>query len=104
MVTNSVGANVKYLVDRPDDEHCFRLHKDRVFYVSVKTMVRATNISRENLRSLGICMGKVSTELSAQLASSIPTLTPPFCANPLSSTTGLAVQCSSQRHRNFAYT
>lgn len=29
----SIGENVKLLVDRPDGSYCFRLHKDRVYYV-----------------------------------------------------------------------
>lgn len=29
----SVGENIQLLVDRPDGTYCFRLHKDRVYYV-----------------------------------------------------------------------
>ena len=29
----SIGDNIKLLLDRPDGTYCFRLHKDRVFYV-----------------------------------------------------------------------
>ena len=29
----SVGENIKLLIDRPDGVYCFRLHKDRVYYV-----------------------------------------------------------------------
>ena len=29
----SIGENVKLLVDRPDGNFCFRLHKDKVYYV-----------------------------------------------------------------------
>jgi len=29
----SIGDNIKLLIDRPDDVYCFRLHKDRVYYV-----------------------------------------------------------------------
>ena len=29
----SVGENLTLLVDRPDESFCFRLHKDRVYYV-----------------------------------------------------------------------
>jgi len=32
-LTKYVGENVRLLVDRPDGNYCFRLHKDRVFYV-----------------------------------------------------------------------
>lgn len=29
----SIGENMQLLVDRPDGSYCFRLHKDRVYYV-----------------------------------------------------------------------
>lgn len=53
-----IGENVKLLVDRPDGNYCFRLHKDRVYYVSEQLMRRATNIARKQLISLGTCIGK----------------------------------------------
>jgi hypothetical protein len=28
-----IGRNVKQLVERPDERYCFRLHRDRVYYV-----------------------------------------------------------------------
>lgn len=28
-----IGRNIKFLIDRPDEPHCFRLHNDRVYYV-----------------------------------------------------------------------
>ena len=31
--SSSVGENLRLLVDRPDESYCFRLHKDRVYYV-----------------------------------------------------------------------
>ena len=53
-----VGENLRLLVDRPDENYCFRLHKDRVYYVSERIMKRATNVARKNLISLGVCIGK----------------------------------------------
>ena len=32
-VVFSIGENIKLLIDRPDGVYCFRLHKDRVYYV-----------------------------------------------------------------------
>ncbi len=32
-IPHSIGENVRLLVDRPDGNYCFRLHKDRVYYV-----------------------------------------------------------------------
>ena len=33
-----IGENIKMLIDREDGKYCFRLHKDRVYYVSEKIM------------------------------------------------------------------
>lgn len=32
-LTCSIGSNVEQLVNQQDDPHCFRLHKDRVYYI-----------------------------------------------------------------------
>lgn len=32
-MTTSMGPNVEQLLNRTDDPHCFRLHKDRVYYI-----------------------------------------------------------------------
>ena len=70
-----IGENIKLLIDREDGTYCFRLHKDRVYYVSEKIMkqvgtiwkykyihlelsLQASNVARENLVSLGTCFGK----------------------------------------------
>ena len=33
-----IGDNIKLLIDRSDGAYCFRLHRDRVYYVSEKIM------------------------------------------------------------------
>jgi 60S ribosome subunit biogenesis protein NIP7 len=53
-----LGKNISSLLDRPTDPHCFRLHDDRVFYLSDRVMQAATTVAREDLRSLGVCFGK----------------------------------------------
>lgn len=53
-----IGSNVKLLIDRPDGNYCFRLHREKVFYVSESIMLRSVNISRDNLISVGTCFGK----------------------------------------------
>jgi len=53
-----IGENIKGLVDRPDGPHCFRLHQERVYYVSEDIMRKAGNVSRDNLICLGSCLGK----------------------------------------------
>lgn len=54
------GKNLVHLIDRPDDPYCFRLHKDRVYYVSESTMRLSVSVARPNLISLGTCFGKFS--------------------------------------------
>lgn len=49
-----------HLVDRDDEPHCFRLHRDRVYYVSETAMRLAISVARPNLVSLGTCFGKFS--------------------------------------------
>ncbi|KAJ2184547.1 ribosome biosynthesis protein nip7, partial [Coemansia sp. RSA 530] len=57
-LTKYVGRNIVHLIDRPDEPYCFRLQKDRVYYVSEDIMRKATTIARHNLVSLGVCFGK----------------------------------------------
>lgn len=58
MIFFSIGENVKLLIDRPDGRYCFRLHKDRVYYVSEKLLRHATIIDRDKLISIGTNFGK----------------------------------------------
>eukprot|EP00088_Acartia_fossae_P021781 TRINITY_DN23120_c0_g1_i1.p1 TRINITY_DN23120_c0_g1~~TRINITY_DN23120_c0_g1_i1.p1 ORF type:complete len:192 (-),score=27.90 TRINITY_DN23120_c0_g1_i1:58-600(-) len=53
-----IGENVKMLIDRADGTYCFRLHKERVYYISEHIMKRSANISRDDLVSVGTCFGK----------------------------------------------
>ncbi|KAL2607774.1 hypothetical protein R1flu_026347 [Riccia fluitans] len=61
-----VGSNLKHMIERQATDgldskpggFCFRLHKQRVYYVSEAVVRRATNIAREKLSSLGTCIGK----------------------------------------------
>ncbi|MGH0127578.1 UNVERIFIED_CONTAM: hypothetical protein FKN15_043720 [Acipenser sinensis] len=62
-----IGDNIKLLVDRPDGTYCFRLHNDRVYYLSEKILKLATNISRNKLVSLGTCFGKFTKTLKFRL-------------------------------------
>eukprot|EP01129_Flabellula_baltica_P013448 TRINITY_DN6236_c0_g1_i1.p1 TRINITY_DN6236_c0_g1~~TRINITY_DN6236_c0_g1_i1.p1 ORF type:complete len:192 (+),score=33.20 TRINITY_DN6236_c0_g1_i1:34-576(+) len=57
-LSNYIGDNIRYLVERNDEPYCFRLHKDRVYYVPERIMLKATNINRKALISLGVCFGK----------------------------------------------
>ncbi|CAM9939644.1 60S ribosome subunit biogenesis protein NIP7 homolog [Lethenteron reissneri] len=55
-----VGDNVKMLLDRPDGSYCFRLQRERVYYMSDKLLRMATSVAREHLVCVGTCMGKFS--------------------------------------------
>jgi len=53
-----IGRNIKHLIDRPDEQYVFRLHGDKVYYLSETLMKQATTAGREELVSLGTCFGK----------------------------------------------
>jgi 60S ribosome subunit biogenesis protein NIP7 len=55
-----IGRSISALINRSDERHCFRLIKDRVFYVSESIMKAATSIRRDALLHLGVCLGKFS--------------------------------------------
>ncbi|XP_046559191.1 60S ribosome subunit biogenesis protein NIP7 homolog [Haliotis rubra] len=62
-----IGENIKLLLDRPDGAYCFRLHRDRVFYVREELMKKAGCVSRDNLISMGTCFGKFTKSGSFRL-------------------------------------
>eukprot|EP00820_Chromera_velia_P018855 Cvel_27767.t1-p1 / transcript=Cvel_27767.t1 / gene=Cvel_27767 / organism=Chromera_velia_CCMP2878 / gene_product=60S ribosome subunit biogenesis protein nip7, putative / transcript_product=60S ribosome subunit biogenesis protein nip7, putative / location=Cvel_scaffold3520:463-3118(-) / protein_length=115 / sequence_SO=supercontig / SO=protein_coding / is_pseudo=false len=53
-----VGQNLIQLVNRTDEPHFFRLHRERVFYVSEKQLKMAEHIPRKQLMSVGTIIGK----------------------------------------------
>merc|ERR1712087_79259 len=53
-----IGRGVKELIQRPDAPHCFRLHRDRVYYVQESQMKLAAALPREQLMSMGCVFGK----------------------------------------------
>ncbi|RYP12892.1 hypothetical protein DL765_007108 [Monosporascus sp. GIB2] len=62
-LANYTGSSLKNLIapldDSPDaDRYVFRLHKDRVYYVLLSIANLATSVARENLSSLGVCLGR----------------------------------------------
>ncbi|ORY30030.1 putative cytosolic large ribosomal subunit protein [Naematelia encephala] len=60
-LANFIGKNLVHLIDRDeDDAYCFRLHKDRVYYLPLSMLHLATSIARPNLVSVGTCFGKFS--------------------------------------------
>lgn len=67
LFASSIGRNIKHLIDRPDEDYCFRLHKDRVYYVSESVMRKATCVNRKQLMSVGTCFGKFTKTLKFRL-------------------------------------
>ncbi|KAI0321132.1 cytosolic large ribosomal subunit protein [Amylostereum chailletii] len=59
-LANYIGKNLIHLIDRTDEPYCFRLQKDRVYYVSESSMRLGISVARTNLVSLGTCFGKFS--------------------------------------------
>jgi 60S ribosome subunit biogenesis protein NIP7 len=57
-LSNYIGRNITLLIDRPQDPHVFRVHRDRVYYVSDQVLRMASSVARDNLLSLGVCFGK----------------------------------------------
>ncbi|KAI9296451.1 60S ribosome subunit biogenesis protein nip7 [Neoconidiobolus thromboides FSU 785] len=62
-----IGPNIVHLIDRPDELYCFRLHDNRVYYVSESIMRKATSVGRDQLMSLGVCFGKFTKTLKFKL-------------------------------------
>ncbi|RIA95778.1 60S ribosome subunit biogenesis protein nip7 [Glomus cerebriforme] len=53
-----IGRNIVHLIDRSDETYYFRLHHDKVYYMSEALMRQAISIGRDQLVSLGVCFGK----------------------------------------------
>ncbi|KAL2823824.1 hypothetical protein BDW59DRAFT_92539 [Aspergillus cavernicola] len=53
-----VGSSLKLLLGDGADRYVFRLSHNRVYYVRLSLANFATSIPRDQLLSLGICMGK----------------------------------------------
>ncbi|KAK8807840.1 hypothetical protein WA158_007369 [Blastocystis sp. Blastoise] len=66
-LTKYIGNNVDQLINRPDDPHCFRLHKDRVYYISENVLRVAGNVARGNIVSIGTKFGKFNHNLKFRL-------------------------------------
>lgn len=55
-----IGKGIKNLIDRPDEPHCFRMHKNRVYYVRESLMKKATNVSMDvGMGAPCICAARV---------------------------------------------
>lgn len=61
-LANYTGSSLKNLIapldDSPNsDRYVFRMQKNRVYYVLLSVANLATSVSRDNLLSLGTCLG-----------------------------------------------
>lgn len=59
-LTEYMGKAVEKMINRSDERHCFRLIKDRVYYISESLMKASNSVRREDLLHVGVCMGKFS--------------------------------------------
>jgi 60S ribosome subunit biogenesis protein NIP7 len=64
-LANYTGRSLNQLIapatsngETDEDRHIFRLHESRVYYVRLSLANLATSIARDNLLSLGTCLGK----------------------------------------------
>mmetsp|Transcript_32196 Transcript_32196/g.36608 ORF Transcript_32196/g.36608 Transcript_32196/m.36608 type:complete len:182 (-) Transcript_32196:50-595(-) len=57
-LTEYMGKSIEKMINRSDERHCFRLIKDRVYYVSESIMKTANSVRREDLLHVGVCLGK----------------------------------------------
>lgn len=64
---NYIGGNIRDLLNRQDEPHCFRLHNDKVYYLSEKNMRAATNFGQDQLLLLGTCFGKFTKSRNVKL-------------------------------------
>ena len=62
-----IGSNIKYLIERADEPYVFRIIKDRVYYMSEKTMKLSGAFGRDELLHVGICFGKFSKTMKFRL-------------------------------------
>ena len=53
-----VGNHLNQLLDRPDSPHVFRLHKERVYYISEDLLKKSIHIPKKSLVSAGTLFGK----------------------------------------------
>ncbi|KAI0420053.1 60S ribosome subunit biogenesis protein NIP7 [Xylaria grammica] len=69
--TSDLKPLIAPLSDASDaDRYVFRLIKDRVYYVLLSIANLATSVARDNLASVGICLGKF-TKVRPQLVSNL---------------------------------
>lgn len=53
-----IGNNLGQLLDRSESPHVFRLHKERVYYISESLLKKSIHIPKKSLVSAGTLFGK----------------------------------------------
>ena len=44
-----LGSNIKYLIEREDGEYVFRLHRERIYYMSAEVLKWASHCGKDQL-------------------------------------------------------
>ncbi|OKL57899.1 60S ribosome subunit biogenesis protein NIP7 [Talaromyces atroroseus] len=68
-LANYTGRSLNQLIQPPDDNerYVFRVQGSRVYYVRLSVANLATSVARDNLLSLGICLGKFTKTMKFRL-------------------------------------
>jgi len=53
-----LGDNIRFLIEREDEDYVFRLHETRVYYMSKSVFDLVQCVGRDELASAGTCLGK----------------------------------------------
>eukprot|EP00826_Nyctotherus_ovalis_P035469 TRINITY_DN304_c0_g1_i4.p1 TRINITY_DN304_c0_g1~~TRINITY_DN304_c0_g1_i4.p1 ORF type:complete len:182 (+),score=39.42 TRINITY_DN304_c0_g1_i4:107-652(+) len=53
-----IGSNIRFLIDREDEDYVFRFHKNRVYYVRAALLKFVAHIGQDELVAFGVCFGK----------------------------------------------
>ena len=68
-LTQYIGRNAELLLKKRNGaNHCFRLHRNRVYYVREDISKKAVNIPRTELLILGICFGKFTKSMKFHMS------------------------------------
>ncbi|CCW63139.1 unnamed protein product [Phytomonas sp. EM1] len=60
-LTQYIGANAPHLLDRKgEEEHVFRLHKGRIWYMPLRLAKLSSCVAKSNLMGIGVLFAKVT--------------------------------------------
>merc|ERR1711991_82807 len=76
-LANYIGRNIKLLIDRKDEPFVFRVHKDRVYYLSENLLRFAAVVGKKELVAAGVCFGKFTKSKKFKLhVTALPVIAP----------------------------